>query len=65
MLRRFLGDSAVDLFEDRKGELWVTGSNEIWRWKPGPPQRFPFPRGVNRASQFLQMDDGTLLLVDE
>jgi signal transduction histidine kinase/ligand-binding sensor domain-containing protein len=59
---QILGRLSVDLFEDRKGELWVTGSNEIWRWKPGPPQRFPFPRGVNRASQFLQMDDGTLLL---
>ena len=28
----------MDLFEDSKGNLWVTGSNGIWRWKPGPPQ---------------------------
>jgi signal transduction histidine kinase/ligand-binding sensor domain-containing protein len=33
--------SGVDaLHEDRAGNLWVGSMTGLWRWKPGPPQRW-------------------------
>ena len=36
-----LGFGILDLFEDRKGNLWVGVQNGLWRWKPGRPEFFP------------------------
>src|SRR5262249_29382004 len=32
-----------ELFEDRNGTLWARAQTGLWRWRPGPPQRYPVP----------------------
>ena len=62
---KFLGNSAWALFEGRKGELWVSSQTAVWRWRPGTPKQFAFPRGVHRVDSFVETDDGTLLLASD
>jgi len=37
--RRF-GSGVDSLHEDQAGNLWVGSMTGLWRWKPGPPQRW-------------------------
>jgi PAS domain S-box-containing protein len=34
------------LAEDSSGALWVGADSGLWRWKPGPPERFDMPSRV-------------------
>jgi len=56
------GNYAVALYEDGKGSLWVTSTTGVWRWKPGPPKQYTFPRGTVEVNSVLEIDSGTLLL---
>jgi signal transduction histidine kinase/ligand-binding sensor domain-containing protein len=56
------GDGVFALYRDREGNLWVTDPTGLWRWLPGPPTRYAFPRGVNEANDLTEDDAGTLLL---
>jgi signal transduction histidine kinase/ligand-binding sensor domain-containing protein len=56
------GPGVYNLYEDRKGNLWVS-STTLWRWNPGPPKQYLFPRGVNEVNSVVEDDSGTLLLV--
>src|SRR5271156_5607663 len=41
-----LGEYVQALYEDSRGNLWVGAMTGVWRWKPGPPQRFAMPDSV-------------------
>ena len=50
------------LYEDHKGNLWVAAETGLWRWGPGTPQRYSFPRGVDYVNSLIEDENGTLLL---
>jgi len=56
------GLAVVALYEDLKGNLWASGTTGLWRWKPGPPKQYTFPRGIVEVNSLIESDDGTLLL---
>jgi len=56
-----LGRAVVALYEDRKGNLWVS-ANGLWRWAPGLPEHYTFPRGVLEINSIIEDDSGALLL---
>ena len=56
------GSSVIALYEDGKGNLWTSSGTGVWRWKPGPPEQYAFPRGVVEVNSFSEDDNGTLLL---
>src|SRR5215470_2072075 len=37
------GRSVSAIYEDRTGNLWVSAETGLWRWKPGPPERYSLP----------------------
>ncbi len=43
-----LGAVVTTLYEDTDGSLWVGAATGVWRWRPGPPTRYPAtPTGRN------------------
>ena len=48
------------LYEDGSGELWAAAASGLWRWKPGPPQRYPMP--AMRIDDLGKTDDGRVLV---
>ena len=55
-----LGVSDGSIYEDRHRNLWVLTQNGLWRWSPGPPERYPV--SAARYSYMTEDDDGTLVL---
>jgi len=55
------GGSVPELYEDRKGNLWVSTQTGLWRWAPGPPEHFRFP-GPLEAKALIEGDNGALLI---
>ncbi|MBV8553909.1 MAG: hypothetical protein JOY54_21645, partial [Acidobacteriaceae bacterium] len=49
------------LYQDRTGNLWLSAQTGVWRWAPGPPERYPYPR-VAEVNSVIEADSGTLLL---
>jgi signal transduction histidine kinase/ligand-binding sensor domain-containing protein len=56
------GDSVAAIYQDHNGILWATSQTGLWRWAPGPPKQYPFPRGVTEANSLIEDDAGALLL---
>jgi len=56
------GDFVLALYQDRKGNLWASNGTGLWRWSPGPPERYAFPRGVIEANSLIEDDSGALVL---
>ena len=56
------GNYALALYQDRERNLWVSATTGLWRWKPGPPKHYVFPRGVIEVNSLIEDDAGTLLL---
>ncbi len=56
------GATVSALYEDRKGNLWVAGLSALWRWAPGPPQRYDLPSDVPYAYSLTEDEHGVLLL---
>src|SRR6267378_4913941 len=56
------GRSVSALYEDRKGNLWVSTATGLWRWAPGIPDHYPFPRGVDSPFSLIEDDNGALLM---
>ncbi|HWC20614.1 MAG TPA: two-component regulator propeller domain-containing protein, partial [Terriglobales bacterium] len=54
------GTFVWSLAEDSSGNLWVGAESGVWRWKSGPPKRYPTP-GV-RVGDLTTSEDGTLLI---
>ena len=57
-----LGQGVIALYEDHNGNLWVSAANGLWRWAPGPPRQYTFPRGVLEANSLIEDDSGVLLV---
>lgn len=57
-----LGNSVIALYEDHAHNLWASATTGLWRWAPGPPVKYAFPRGVTEANAITEDDAGTLLL---
>ena len=55
-----LGVSDGSMYEDRHRNLWVLTQNGLWRWSPGPPERYPV--SAARYSYMTEDDHGTLVL---
>jgi len=56
------GNFVSPLYQDHKGNLWVSGPTGLWRWAPGPPERYAFPNGVTQVIAVVEDDSGDLLL---
>jgi signal transduction histidine kinase/ligand-binding sensor domain-containing protein len=54
------GSFVWNLCEDGAGTLWAGAESGVWRWKPGPPKRYPIP-GM-RVADLSTTDDGRLLI---
>jgi len=55
------GRAVAALYEDPKGNLWVSATTGLWRWKPGSPERYLLS-GDLYADGLIEGDNGTLLL---
>ena len=56
------GWSVPALYEDHKGNLWVSAQTGLWRWAPGPPEHFRLPDGPVEARALIEGDNGALLM---
>ena len=56
------GGQVPDLYEDHLGNLWLSASTGVWRWKPGPPDKYELPPGAAQASALIEDDNGALLV---
>jgi len=56
------GTYALALYEDHTGNVWVTASTGVWRWKPGLAKQYTLPRGTVEVNSLIEIDDGVLLL---
>src|ERR1700751_2722857 len=56
------GNFVNPLYEDHKGNLWVTSATGLWRWAPGPPERYAFSGAVKQVIAIAEDDSGVLLL---
>jgi ligand-binding sensor domain-containing protein len=54
------GTFVWSLSEDSSGTLWAGAESGLWRWKPGPPRRYPTP-GM-RVDDLNKTDDGQVLI---
>src|SRR5215813_2004526 len=56
------GRGVTALYQDRHGNLWLAASTGVWRWKPGPADRYDLPPGASAATDLIEDDSGALLL---
>jgi ligand-binding sensor domain-containing protein len=56
------GTFVFPLYEDHKGNIWVTSAMGLWRWASGPPTRYELPRGVEFVTALADDDSGRLLV---
>ena len=56
------GWSVPALYEDHKGNLWVSAQTGLWRWVPGAPEQFRLPNGPIEARALIEGDNGVLLM---
>ena len=56
------GGWVTPLYQDHRGNLWLSTQTGLWRWAPGRPEHFAFPRGVTSVTAVTEDDVGVLLL---
>ncbi|MGZ8394358.1 MAG: two-component regulator propeller domain-containing protein, partial [Nitrospira sp.] len=63
------GFGVTAIHEDRLGNLWLGAANGLWRWKPGPPQRYELrtaapgsPTLVFSRNALIDGDTGGLII---
>ena len=56
------GGGVISLYEDSRGNLWAGTTSGLWRWKPGPPKRYPLPNAWSGISSMAEDDNTTLLM---
>jgi signal transduction histidine kinase/ligand-binding sensor domain-containing protein len=57
-----LGRGAFNVFEDRKGGLWVGTERGLWHWRPGPSKLYPMPTEEGFPELIAETEDGNLLI---
>jgi signal transduction histidine kinase/ligand-binding sensor domain-containing protein len=55
------GRAVYSLHEDRDGVLWAGADSGLWRWRPGPPQRY-LPQPFISQQSLAQGDQATGIL---
>ena len=55
-----IGRGVVSLYEDREGNLWAGSATGLWRWKPGPPKRYPTSDQVTEIDALIESDNGAI-----
>ena len=55
------GSSIHALYQDKRGNLWVSAQTGLWRWAPGSSVHYRLPEGIH-AEELIDGDDGTLLM---
>ena len=56
------GRTVLTIHQDNKGNLWVAGTDQLWRWTPGSPQRYLLPARVAEINSIMEDDNGALVL---
>ncbi|MBV9154947.1 MAG: hypothetical protein JO097_01705, partial [Acidobacteriaceae bacterium] len=58
-----LGQWVYTVYQEH-GQLWVHSGSGVWRWKPGPPKRFPvrLPGSFESSQTLVQGDNGAGLI---
>jgi PAS domain S-box-containing protein len=56
------GGWIAQTYEDAKGTVWAVARYGIWRWRPGPPEFYPLPFGIDATKGIMEDDAGNLLL---
>ena len=56
------GSHVLAVYEDHRGNLWVSAHTGLWRWKPGPPDHYELPSGTLEANGIIEDDSGAILL---
>jgi signal transduction histidine kinase/ligand-binding sensor domain-containing protein len=59
------GTGVSCLSEDKAGTLWAAASTGLWRWKPGPPQRYPQPEQFSGLRCLSETASGAILATME
>ena len=57
-----LGNGAMNLYEDSRGNLWAGMKDGLWRWRPGPPKFYALAGQPNGIQALGEDTDGTLLV---
>ena len=57
-----LGQWVWSLYENSEGRVWAGAETGLWRWKPGPPTRYPMPHPIERLQALVEDDNRTGLL---
>jgi len=56
------GGSVSALYQDHKGNLWVSAQTGLWRWAPGTPEHYTFPAGEAQAHALIEDGNFALLM---
>ena len=56
------GRGVLNLFEDKRGNLWAEGQRGLWRWKPGSPEFISLPIGWLTTRNLAEDLDGALMI---
>jgi signal transduction histidine kinase/ligand-binding sensor domain-containing protein len=63
------GRTVWALYEDSSGNVWACADSGLWRWKPGPPRRYPTPMEATppgyspfSAIDITNANDGRLIM---
>ena len=56
------GVRVAKMYEDAKGTVWAVAQSGIWRWRPGPPEFYPLPFGIDTTHGITEDEAGNLLV---
>lgn len=56
------GGWIVKMYEDSKATIWAVARYGIWKWRPGPPEFYPLPSGVDVNHGIAEDETGNLLV---
>src|SRR5262249_8183805 len=58
-----LGRGVFNLYEDKKGNLWASVQNGLWRWRPGTPAFLAVPTVSGGRESLAEDSNGALLMI--
>lgn len=60
-----LVDDVHAIYEDHKGNIWVSAQTALWRWKPGTSEHYSLPQDAIPALSLTEDDSGAIVLCTE